>query len=123
MSIRDIIEAATPGRWFEDDPGDGNRLFVGNRADGRTHGLWQIVHMSSDRMCDLTEEAERRDRADNRFIATFDPEHVALMEAVLEAVVDNSVCVCGKVWRYEDHLHGESCPVQALQAYRKERGL
>ncbi len=86
MSIRDIIEAATPGPWFVDDPGDGNRLFVGNRADGRTHGLWQIVHMSSDRMCDLTEEAERRYRADARFIATFDPEHVALMEAEHRAV-------------------------------------
>lgn len=50
-------------------------------------------------------------------------EEIALMEAVCEAAVDNSVCVCGKVWRYENHLHAESCPVQALIAYRKERGL
>jgi hypothetical protein len=118
MSIRDIIEAATPGPWFEDDPGDGNRLFVGNRADGRTHGLWQIVHMSSDRMCDLTEEAERRHRADNRFIATFDPEHVALMEAELQA---------GRhAWGFQHWPHAALAYNEArdaLTAYRKERGL
>ena len=49
-------------------------------------------------------------------------EELALMEAVCEAAVNNSVCVCGKVWRYENHAHAENCPVTALAAYRERRG-
>ena len=94
MNIQDIIEAATPGPW---------------RYCGA--GAWEHTR------CDAEQPYPSEDPrlggasdADARFIATFDPEHVALMEAVCEAE-DNGT---------DDELTAAGA---ALQAYRKERGL
>jgi hypothetical protein len=93
MSTRDIIEAATPGPW---------------RYCGA--GAWEHTR------CDAEQPYPSEDPrlggasdADARFIATFDPEHVALMEAVCDAAKRN-----------DDELTTAGA---ALQAYRKERGL
>lgn len=37
----------------------------------------------------------------------------ALLE-VAEMSARNSVCVCGKVWRYENHRHADDCPLERL---------
>lgn len=63
------------------------------------------------------------------FIAIFDPEHVALMEAVVEAVEHDGKCgVCGRSELFSQGWmqpikHNDGCAVAALAAYREERGL
>jgi len=95
MSIRDIIEAATPGPWRI---ATSKSVKVGDRTICRTHDRkWRYGN-------------DEQETNDARFIATFDPEHVALMEAVCEAE-DNGT---------DDELTTAGA---ALQAYRKERGL
>jgi len=39
---------------------------------------------------------------------------IASLVAVARRAERNSVCVCGKVWRYENHKHAEDCPLVAL---------
>ncbi|WNM74325.1 hypothetical protein SEA_THIMANN_62 [Gordonia phage Thimann] len=67
---RRLREGITPGPWFVDvvPKGDG-RIFVGNRADGREHGLWEIVYANGDDLGDLKEEAARKEVANAEFIA------------------------------------------------------
>ena len=74
-ALEAVVVAATPGPWEVDQPG--RRLFVGNQADGRLHGLWQIVHMAGDDQNDLTPDAAKEQAADAAHIATFDPAMVA----------------------------------------------
>jgi hypothetical protein len=68
-----LAEAATPGPWFIDAP---DHLFVGNRGDGRTYGLWEIVYSTGDAMPDLVPEAQGRARANAAFIADRSPDRV-----------------------------------------------
>lgn len=103
MSIRDIIEAATftkpqANRWklFEDSFTEELLL---RTADG----------------CNVAEEFASDEYA--HYIATFDPEHVALMEAVIEET--------RRFW-YGDEDTADGDPALAyanLEAYRRERGL
>ena len=97
MSIRDIIEAATPGPWSK----------YPSRLDTAT----TVVDFADRDLCDVRCSGSPVDMhyATTRFIATFDPEHVALMEAVCDAAKRN-----------DDELTTAGA---ALQAYRKERGL
>ena len=101
MSIRDIIEAATPGPWEASNPS----YLTGECSIARrsTQGLpLGISNMSID-------------PHNARFIATFDPEHVALMEAVCEAAErDDDGRFGGRSLHY--------C-IADLTAFRKERGL
>jgi hypothetical protein len=145
MSIRDIIEAATPGPWERGDHwwiqganhcqcrdnygplvykgcmninGRMMEAHVHRRPepittegittawlDERTHKPLSIVHQPGF-------------DADARFIATFDPEHVALMEAELQA---------GRhAWGFQHWPHAALAYNEArdaLAAYRKKRGL
>lgn len=72
-------EAATTGPWYLDgDAESEGHLFVGNRADGRAAGLWEIVHMSAEKMGrgnlgELTLAARSRRVADAAFIAAANP--------------------------------------------------
>ena len=65
---------------------------------------------------DIIDFAQQTGIADEDFVATFDPEHIALMEAVCEAAVgyieDRDWCVTAL-----------ANAAHYLQAYRKERGL
>lgn len=67
VRARQALDGITPGPWLTDMCG--GRIFVGNRADGRQHGLWEIVHAASDRLCDLTERAAQKAGANARLIA------------------------------------------------------
>jgi hypothetical protein len=71
-----------------------------------------------------------------RFIATFDPEHVALMEAVCEAARDGIPCqheyassACLVAMREDSLCTTSTCnkalcaALAAIAAYRKEHGL
>ena len=82
-----LAEKATPGPWFLDAPGHGDeRVFVGNRGDGREHGLWDIVHASSDALRDLTPAAAASETANAAFIAearTAVPMLIGALRAVL----------------------------------------
>lgn len=99
MSIRDIIEAA-PRRTVYNDCSDRS-----------------MARLDNDK-CALCEDAYHCQR---RFIATFNPEHVALMEAVCEIVGLPSECCNGDC---QGCGHPELCgAARNLQAYRKERGL
>ena len=104
MSIRDIIAAVTPGPWEHDGRG--------NICDPRVNEMHDDprIAMSSD--------------ADARFIATFDPEHVALMEAVCEAASKIEFYSSDDGWDRTWLGASETAMAYAdLQAYRKERGL
>ena len=63
--LQELSDKATPGPWFTDEL---DRLYVGNRADGRTHGLWSIIYSTADRMADLVPERQQRHRVDAAFI-------------------------------------------------------
>ena len=77
--MRERAEAATPGPWLTHEM---SSIFVGNQADGRTSGLWEIVHMSADALTDLTPESANQHRADAEHIASWHPA-VALAAADL----------------------------------------
>ena len=112
--IQDIINAATPGPWhWYAYNFTGARCLRVDRPDDSeviVHSLSNGVHV----------EGHNAD-----FIATFDPEHIALMEAVIERTWfatdswETSYC-CG-----HDLFdgHAESCPVEKLFKFRKEHGL
>lgn len=101
MSIRDIIEAA-PRRTVYNDCSD-----------------CSMARLDDDE-CALCEDAYERQR---RFIATFDPEHVALMEAervaAREFITDRASGVGFAVRKYDAWV--DAC--EATDRYRKERGL
>lgn len=109
MSIRDIIEAATHGPWESDDNGNVFDPSVSPMHDDPRMAMSSVV--------------------DARFIATFDPEHVALMEAVVEALARAGA----NYWRIGDECRAWHSDVDAvadvrealdaLTAYRKERNL
>lgn len=80
--IRARADAATPGPWFVDDV---DHLYVGNRADGRTTGLWEIVYSTADVMDDLVESAQQRHRANAYFIARSRTDVERLLDALDEA--------------------------------------
>jgi hypothetical protein len=85
-------KAATPGPWFVDQPLDAGQVFVGNRADGRSHGLWAIVHVTGDNLGDLKPEFAAQHRADAEFIAAANPLVVAaLIERTRTAESDANV--------------------------------
>ena len=74
---------------------------------------------------DIINFARETGIADVEFMDTFDPQHIALMEAVIERTWfatdswETSYC-CG-----HDLFdgHAESCPVEKLFKFRKEHGL
>lgn len=69
-AIRARAAAATKGPWYLDAGVDNTgTVFVGNRADGREYGLWEIVLASGDPLGDLTPEAAKRELANCEFIA------------------------------------------------------
>ncbi len=84
-AIRARVGAATAGPWFIDPPLDslspGGRTFVGNRADGREHGLWEIVHMTED-MDGLRPDAAKQYLCDAEFIAHARTDVPALLSAL-----------------------------------------
>jgi len=83
--------------------------------DERTHEPHSVVIE--------TDEYGLMDDADARFIATFDPEHVALMEAervaAREFITDRASGVGFAVRKYDAWV--DAC--KATDRYRKERGL
>lgn len=108
--LRRLAEQATAAPWYLDgDAETEGYLFVGNRADGRTHGLWEIVHMTSEKMGggqlgELTPEARTRRLADAAFIAAANPaavielldrvEKLEAENAQVRALVDPWRCEC-----------------------------
>jgi hypothetical protein len=68
--MRERAEVTTPGPWITHEM---DSIFVGNQADGRTSGLWAIVHSSSDCLADMKPAAADRVRADAEHIASWDP--------------------------------------------------
>ena len=117
-AIDDIINAATPGPWDRYP----NRLTTADTVvDFADRGLCDV-------RCDGSPVGMRY--ATTRFIATFDPEHIRLME---------DVCAAWKVFGHEDDRYDEMefedalaldskqrdalyAATDALDAYRKERG-
>jgi hypothetical protein len=114
MRIRDIIEAATPGPWEVRGcvvPGEAIDYCY---KDGNASVRAPIANTG---VCD---DKRLNPKSDARFIATFDPKHVALMEAVCEAV---GRCGSGLVMDAPHEWRTVAEAYDALQAYRKERGL
>jgi len=109
MSIPDIIEAATPGPWRI---ATSKSVKVGDKTICRTHDRkWRYGN-------------DEQETNDARFIATFDPEHVALMEAVCEAASKIEFYSSDDGWdRTWLGARETAMAYEALQAYRKERGL
>ena len=107
MSVRDIIEAATPGPWRI---ATSKSVKVGDRTICRTHDRkWRYGN---------DEQATN----DARFIATFNPERVALMEAVIEADFNVSDAK-GDEGATAYAFIVRATAMARLEAYRKERGL
>ena len=149
MSIRDIIEAATPGPWERGDHWwiqgadhcecldsygpivyKGRMHINGTMMEAHVHRMPEPITTEGITTAWLdkrthkphsvvieTDEYGLMDDADARFIATFDPEHVALMEAVCEAAKARH-----KEWTRDTYITIDDA-IAALQAYRKERGL
>lgn len=78
-AIRARIDAATPGPWLTHEMG--GKVWVGNQADGRKHGLWDIVY-ATDYLTDCTQEAAGRYRADADLIANAPADLAALLAEV-----------------------------------------
>lgn len=64
--IEAALKAATESPWFVDAP---DRVFVGNRADGRSAGLFEIIYGSDDVLSDLHSAAAVRALANAHLIA------------------------------------------------------
>lgn len=82
-AIQARADTATEGPWFLDSNGM-DHAFVGNRSDGRQHGLWEIVHMSGDRLADLKPECAEQVRDDAVFIAYARQDIPALIARIRE---------------------------------------
>lgn len=101
MSIRDIIAATTPGPWhvnhYKQEPHDWLHSVV-------TGVVFDVA------LCEKSHPSHpaKEVRANADFIATFDPEHVALMEDAIQAYRAAGISTTESI---------------ALTAYRKERGL
>lgn len=80
-AIQARANAATEGPWFLDADGVG-MAFAGNRADGRQYGLWDIVHVSADKLGDLKPECADQERANADFIAHARADVPALIAAL-----------------------------------------
>jgi sugar phosphate isomerase/epimerase len=65
-SIEARAAAATEGPWVMDHVGP---VWVGNRSDGRTSGLWEIIYGTRDNLSDLTPEGAAVAVANAEFIA------------------------------------------------------
>ena len=107
--LRDIINAATPGPWYraqQIEPSFGKQ-FIG-----------RVVHGEEGLDNEEIMEFSRVSIADADFIATFDPEHVALMEAersaAREFITQSRTADAWKEW---------DSSRKRLNNYRKERGL
>ena len=114
MSIRDIIKAATPGEWDQ----------IPHQANFSGLAIRTLV-MPPEGMEPIAVVDGDNHRADARFIAAFDPEHGALMDAVCEVVREDH-----QEFGSHNTPHTppwEECVVctalDRLTAYRKERGL
>lgn len=131
MSIRDIIEAATPGPWRHSSGAFVDAVV--NDEIGTNQPVAAVLESAQ-----FGEPMPYHQNA--RFIASFDPEHVALMEAVCEAAEDvadevtNGVPLGDNVVEFmdedSDYLFIEKSLIRKLDdalerraAYRKERGL
>lgn len=80
-ALRALADGATEGPWVMETM---RHVYVGNRADGRTSGLWSIVHTSDDDLGDLTEAARDRVMNDAAFIAAARTAIPALLAALAE---------------------------------------
>lgn len=78
----ELAKGAAPGPWFIDHLG---KPYVGNRGDGRTHGLWELVHVPSDNDADLTDTAQAKQLNNSRHIAASDPESIQAVYEVARA--------------------------------------
>ena len=126
MSTQDIIEAATPGPWEVRGcvvPGEAIDYCY---KDGNASIRLPVANTG---VCD---SKRLNPKSDARFIATFDPEHVALMEAVCEAAADYLQDTCNECGFRTCEMPDSDigCSLDdirntraALAAYRKERGL
>lgn len=98
-ALERVAQAATPGPWITHEM---DSIFVGNQADGRTSGLWEIVHMSGGALGDLTDDSAAQHRADAAHIAAFDPPTVlALIEKIRDAAAHDAEVrrqALGPVW-------------------------
>lgn len=78
---RELLAGITPWPWFMDIvPKPRGRIFVGNRADGRHHGLWEIIYVDGDDLRDLNDKAAHKATANAEFIAAA-PELVSELTA------------------------------------------
>ena len=121
-NINDIIKNATPGDWKWWSVGTGSR-WDSLYAFGGSAPLLVLDALPVENY--ETDEAFIRAKdADRIFIATFGPQHIALMHKVAseEYVYErNGECrFCG-MDRTEQHH--SACEWLALDTYRKERGL
>ncbi|AKF14420.1 hypothetical protein SEA_PHAYONCE_60 [Mycobacterium phage Phayonce] len=77
----ELLAGITPWPWFVDIvPKPRGRIFVGNRADGRHHGLWAIIYAHGDDLRDLNDKAAHTATANAEFIAAA-PELVSELTA------------------------------------------
>lgn len=104
MSIRDIIEGATPGPWLLGE--DYEVVFA---IDAGSSGEFVAI-MPCDKESVLYCENSDKNAF---FIQAFSPEHVALMEEVVEQAE--------RALRSSNH--NLKSAIQELRHYRKERGL
>lgn len=87
--IKAALKAATESPWFVNAP---DRVFVGNRADGRSAGLFEIIYGSDDVLSDLHSAAAVRALANAHLIANAPTwlaelvERVKVAEAAIERV-------------------------------------
>lgn len=95
--VRAIIEAATPGPWRI---ATSKSVKAGDETICRTHDRkWRYGN-------------DEQETNDARFIATFDPEHVALMEAAIAAARKRF-----KEWTTDTYVELDDA-FKALDAYR-----
>lgn len=92
--IRARAEAATEGPWFTEEL---DRMYVGNRADGRSSGLWALVYGTADYLAELNREARDRKRADAEFIAAARSDVPALCDEVDRLRAENEQVRGGRV--------------------------
>lgn len=119
VKLDDVIIEATPGPW---GLGKGTKTIRREDAPG-----WQRF-VANTHQRGLTRPTEE---ADARFIATFDPEHVRLMDDVCRAAERKRQEILGqqslygvstKLDAYRNE-HALVCAATALDAYRRKRGL
>lgn len=106
MSIGDIIASATQGTWVQTE------------SSGR-----QFLRRADTIPADWIGFGNSQDGADVRFIATFNPEHVALMEAVHIASLHYFDAYTFGTYPAEYATDAYRSAIQKLGTYREERGL